>query len=531
MSAPLSKINLPPIEMPVLIIIMGKCSDFLPFINLFNSLIDENRGIDNVQKLYYLRSYLRDESLDLIKKKKLPLQSESYPKAIQLLNDRYNNKLKITNEHINALLDLKPLSKSTASSLREFISTVKQELAALSNLDPNVQYWDAIILCILSSKLDMYTSRAYQLERNTEEEPKLVEFLGFLEKRALALENAEPGYIQHRQPGKEAKEQRPGPASRLAAYPAVQESSCLYCKYDHKLYLCKSFKLLPVAKRVQFVKEKALCNICLGSHTKKCKYHFRCGECKKAHNTLLHDSSSDSPPSAATPASLAANINNDVLLPTVKVKLLARDGSELHFKALLDSGSQLSFISEKAVQLLDLKPLQGNVNVVGITNAKTNLRRCLPIDIYSLNSPLKVATTCHVVSQITCNLPQKSFNLNGFDVPKNIKFADPEFNVSSEIDLLMGADVVFQVLLPSELPAVERAPPLNEQPAASPAKKPTLINTQFGYIIGGTLPQPCSNGALCNKVAFICTCETTISDNLNKFWKVEDVPQIYNEVF
>ncbi|KAI5646088.1 hypothetical protein NE865_01981 [Phthorimaea operculella] len=39
---------------------------------------------------------------------------------------------------------------------------------------------------------DTYTSRAYQLERSDESDPTVVDFLQYLEKRALALENAEP---------------------------------------------------------------------------------------------------------------------------------------------------------------------------------------------------------------------------------------------------------------------------------------------------------------------------------------------------
>ncbi|KAL4702592.1 hypothetical protein ACJJTC_016068 [Scirpophaga incertulas] len=75
-----------------------------------------------------------DEPLNLIKN--LPLPPESYSKAIEILNSRYNNKY-----------------------------------------------------------------RAFQMERDTEEEPTIAAFLAYMEKRALALENADPGYKssgQHR---------------------------------------------------------------------------------------------------------------------------------------------------------------------------------------------------------------------------------------------------------------------------------------------------------------------------------------------
>lgn len=54
-SPPISKLKLPPIDVPIF---DGKFTEFLPFINLFNSVISDNKSVDLVQKLYYLRCYL-----------------------------------------------------------------------------------------------------------------------------------------------------------------------------------------------------------------------------------------------------------------------------------------------------------------------------------------------------------------------------------------------------------------------------------------------------------------------------------------
>ncbi|CAG9137084.1 unnamed protein product [Plutella xylostella] len=529
-SAPISKLKLPPINVPIF---SGKFTEYIPFINLFNSVINDNESIDYVQKLYYLRAYLRDEPLQLIKN--LPLTHESYKKALGLLDDRYNNRFRIINEHISTLLDLNPLTKSTAAGLREFSSKVRQEIAALTNLDPNVKHWDAIILCILCRKLDLLTSRAYQMERDTAMDPTVEDLLKFIDKQALALENVGPACGQSQSPRhtsqQQHKEQRPASTGKPVAYTAAQETSCLLCKSNHKLYLCKSFQLMPATKRVQFAEEKGICNVCLGTHSGKCRFHFRCAECKQKHHTLLHcdNDKVEGPQAAASPASLAANkkmTTNSVLLPTAQVKLLARDGTEMIFKALLDSGSQLSFISERAVQLLDLKPLQSNINIVGIVNTQASVKCCVPVDIHSLVNPFKLSTTCHVVERITCELPQRKFDISDFVIPPYVRLADKEFNIPSQIDLLMGADCFFQAMLPPESTIYESAaPPSGAQPSAPGARHPQLINTQFGYVIGGSLPTQ-----VCNKVAvFKCTCESDINENLTNFWKSESVPEIYNE--
>ncbi|XP_073966919.1 uncharacterized protein [Choristoneura fumiferana] len=194
----------------------GKYSEYNPFISLFRAIIHNDRSIDNIQKLYYLKSFLQKEPLDIIKN--LPLTIGSYEEALKLLDERYNHSFKIINEHINSLLDLNALFKPTPSNIRQFVSNIKQCLAALKNLSVNTESWDCIILAILYRKLDAETSRAYQLGRCGTSDPTVAEFLLFLEKRALALENAELA---------------PQRATRLAIHAAAVETSsspgCRYC--------------------------------------------------------------------------------------------------------------------------------------------------------------------------------------------------------------------------------------------------------------------------------------------------------------
>ncbi|KAJ0171486.1 hypothetical protein K1T71_013036 [Dendrolimus kikuchii] len=175
--------NLPVITIPLF---SGKSSEYKTFIGLFNSLIDSDTRLDNIQKLYYLRNFLQDEPLCLIKN--LPLIGESYSESLIILKDRYDNKYKIINDHICTLLDLPPITNSTAENIRSFVCAIKQQLAALRNLSQPVEKWDQILLCILIRKLDWFCNREYQLQLNLKEEPSIINFLVFLEKRAWAME-------------------------------------------------------------------------------------------------------------------------------------------------------------------------------------------------------------------------------------------------------------------------------------------------------------------------------------------------------
>ncbi|KAG7295560.1 hypothetical protein JYU34_021800 [Plutella xylostella] len=169
-----SKVKLPDVSLPIF---DGNYLEYGPFKEMFDAMIDSDPDIQDIQKLFYLRSYLRGEALDLIKN-------------MNILDDRYNNKSKIVFQHISQLLDIKPISKPNVQCLRTLISEAKQHVAALKNLGQPVEHWDAFLVCILSRKLDQLNSRAFYLEQSSPSVPTYTNFIKFLEARALALESS-----------------------------------------------------------------------------------------------------------------------------------------------------------------------------------------------------------------------------------------------------------------------------------------------------------------------------------------------------
>ncbi|CAH2098774.1 unnamed protein product [Euphydryas editha] len=506
-----TRTNLPTINISTF---TGKYADYVNFINLFKSLIHSDRSLDKIQKLHYLRSFVKDEPYELIKN--LPLECDSYDEALRLLEDRYFNKFRIITEHVNELLDLGAMAKSTSCSIREFVSKVKQSLSSLKNLGVSIEGWDPILVCLLTRKLDAYTRRTYQLERDHRKEPGIVELMEFLESRALALENSQP------QPFKESK-----PSWKAAMHLATSksETSCLYCKLkDHKIFMCQRFKLLPVMDRISFVKENNLCKVCLNSHKNKCKYFFKCGDCKQRHNTLLHTNSQTEKGGPVT--LLSGNNTNNVLLPTAKVKLLGKNGKEVHCRAILDSGSQISLVTSKVVDVLGLTPIQTNTHIVGIANMKNHAKYSIPLEVHSLNSPFSTSINFHVVDKITCNLPQAKLDLTSFKIPPNVELADNDFYMPGAINMLIGADKFFQLLLPADAqPQTGQTVQANQEHVANQATSPIFINTLFGTVVAGTLLQNVSE-----VVTLFCTkCESDISQSLSSFLDIEKVPQYLSE--
>lgn len=514
-----ARLKLPHIQIPEF---SGNYLEYKQFIELFSALIHDDKNIPDIQKFVYLRGFLKGEAFDLIKN--LPVQGSSYNVALNMIKDRYDNSHKIVNEYISKLLDMNPIGKSTVTSLRNFISEAKQHVAALKNLKEPVDQWDSILVCILSRKLDLYTNRAYCLDKDASQPHTFTDFIKYLEDRALALENSENNSRATTMSSFPSQRKVQG-ESKVAFVASKEEKECYFCgKHDHKLFSCPKFLLTKETERIEFVKSKKLCKVCLNGHPGKCRFHFKYSHCKQNHNTLLH-TETNSESTNQENVSLLSGLNNNkqVLLPTAKVKVLTKDDRELVVRALLDSGSQSSFISTQLAEKLGKKLSFNSVNIKGIGNTEKNINNSLQLDIFSCAYPYKANVTCLVVDKITCNLPQSSFNLSDIDIPSNIVLADDTFNESNPIDILLDAGVFFQALLPQPEEQYDKF----SNPAQATSSKPRLVATTFGFVIAGNIPShPLQNDAVC---LFCQECKSDVADNIIKFWQSEAAPEVFTE--
>lgn len=489
-----------------------KLTSFKPFVDIFTAVIDKNSHLRDVEKLFYLKSYLKGEPLSLINN--LPLTNSSYKEAFQILNNRYNNETLIVNSHINALLDIPNIHKGTVSSLREFLSKVKQELSSLKNLKQPVDSWDMILICILTKKLDQFTNRSYQIDRDSSKLPTLEEFLTFLEKRATALETVSAS---------DQKSKEKLVCSHTNAITDTKTkfvSKCLFCSLQgHKIYTCKKFISLPVSDRISFIDKHKICAICLNKHLGKCKMSFKCSICQREHNVLLHldrpsgqffhdsSGSSRSEHKVINFGSVNAKIHS-VLLPTVRVKVGSGKKSYITIRGLLDTGSQISLIKKSTVEKLKLKPFNNFLCVFGISKNNTKIQNSVNVNIKSCIYDYSTNIKCAVIDTITDPLPQTSFNISDLNFPKNITLSDDQFNESQDIEILLGADICFQVLLSDKF------------------NLGTIIvqNTLLGFVVSGSIPfaQFCHMNALHNTLS-------SLDSIMSQFWETEKVPEIFPE--
>ena len=192
--------------------------------------------------------------------------------------------------------------------------------------------------------------------------------------------------------------------------------TCLACeKEKHPLYVCTKFKSLPHANKLELLRAKNCCLNCLrpGHIAKKCKSLNHCKQCKRPHHTLLHMDSkrpeehskekapvTDSSDAVVSPVN-HVSVHPHILLMTCKVHVESPGGT-VQARALLDSGSSASFISERLAQSLHLRRFKQNAKICGIAGLQ--------------HSDGKQSVTQFIVSSMY--LPDRRHGVNAFIVPQ-----------------------------------------------------------------------------------------------------------------
>lgn len=468
----------------------------------------------------------------------LEVSEANYAEAWSLLCGRYNNKRQLINNHLNSLFSIEPLQRESDKALRFLSDHVTKNLRALKNLGQPTDTWDTVVIHMLTTKLDQSTGTKWEEYRNNLDElPTLEDFKKFLNNRADVLESIYRSK-KDKQPSNSLNAQARAPVNNSSGSKPVKFTKsflisgqhptprpCVLCQGKHRAYECNVLKALSEEERWAQVNKLKLCHNCLrpDHDVRRCRLSG-CRVCKGRHNTLLHKQhdSQSSPPTCnietndntgeASNSSISMSVvsSNEVLLSTALIEVInPNDNRKEIVKALLDCGSQSSFMSDSLKCRLQLssQPLNAT-NILGIGNASLNVtpERC-HAQIKSLNTPFTTSLDFLVLPQITDQLPKRYFDIRQLNLPSSLTLADPTFNQPSQIDLLLGADIFWQLISPKQ--------------HSLGNKQPILQDSKLGWLIAGSITNNVSPNF--NKRSIQCNFTMTerIDQQLTKFWELE----------
>lgn len=543
----------------------GGYADWPTFRDLFTAIFINGSKLSNVEKFFHLKQKTTGEAREIISQ--VPLTNDGFELAWKLLTDRYENRRMQVNEQLKVLFNLPTVTTDSSFTIQKLQRTVNTCVQTLETLKINVSGWDPILIYLCSSKLNR--SFLEDFENSLEDcktLPSWEAFNKFLTHKFKTMEsvgNIKPSFSKYSQPKSETnkrmvytntfqtntfqKSQNMGtkPKTNIVQKPKQQyHNTCQLCKANHFIRDCSQFLAKNVNDRIHVVKNAHLCYNCLSSThgVKECKSRFGCRNCSQRHHTMLHkgtetqttaqpteryeerpstsasalttliQSTSNEEPQNVTTLTLQENGNNkqnfgETLLFTAIVQIEA-NGHFYDARAIIDSGSQSTFITEKLKNRLSLPTRRNLVHVSGINQlvAETSNRSC----VFTLRSrfepSFKLEVWAPVLKSLPSNLPPYTLDKIQHRDATNMELADPKFYISQPVDLLIGMDIgplIFKIGAPMKSIG-------------------TLLaqRTVFGWIVGG----PLRDGS--QKQRQITLCNTiSLEKILTRFWEVEETPK------
>ncbi|XP_070068060.1 uncharacterized protein [Drosophila takahashii] len=317
---------------------------------------------------------------------------------------------------------------------------------------------------------------------------------------------------------------------------SVKPKSCDLCsKESHPVRLCPRFIQMAIEARESYIKKKQLCLNCFarGHQLRDCSSTHSCFVSRERHHTLLHRGHpfSNNPSSSghARPRTDPPSGGSDIPDEHSNVQVCFASGSKavllgtamidichlgIHFRAraLIDLGSEATFITERLFKLVNLpfRPIQAQVSGLNQTVSAQSTRLCH----FAIRSPtkpgLQLDTAAYVLPELAGRLPSHSIPQDILRDLPNLQWADPTFRQSSQIDVLIGADILPSVLLSGTKTNI----------CGSLFGQETI----FGWVLTGLVSMSTSNRVSAFTTQITKTSEASLDKLLTKFWEVEDLP-------
>ena len=122
----------------------------------FDAAVHSNAGLSGVQKFNYLRAQFHGDGACVVAG--FPLTNANYIHSIYLLKDRFGQSYKISNAHLDALLNL-PKPSNNLVSLQTFHGTIERHMRSLSALGQSSESYAILLIPSIFSKLPIETKQ------------------------------------------------------------------------------------------------------------------------------------------------------------------------------------------------------------------------------------------------------------------------------------------------------------------------------------------------------------------------------------
>ncbi|XP_076377802.1 uncharacterized protein LOC117225168 [Megalopta genalis] len=178
-------------------------------------------------------------------------------------------------------------------------------------------------------------------------------------------------------------------------------------------------------------------------------------------------------------------------------------------RALLDAGSQANFISRECCERTGLSLQAVETMVGGLGRVKNPVHSSTQVEVLFSSGNFKRKLSCLVLETITEEMPNVPLNKIKLTIPKGVVPADPGFQTSGRIDLLIGAGPFWDLLCIGQI-------------------KVGLGNlmwqkTRLGWVLDGRLQWPKSQANTKSFHACHAIANMELENSISRFWEMEEI--------
>ncbi|XP_040164709.1 uncharacterized protein LOC120901069 [Anopheles arabiensis] len=178
-------------------------------------------------------------------------------------------------------------------------------------------------------------------------------------------------------------------------------------------------------------------------------------------------------------------------------------------RALLDSASQPDLMSSRFANQLGIKSGTVDITLIGAGQSSTPVRKSMRTTVSSRASPYAINVEFLIVEKLIADLPAHDVPTSGWKLPPHIIFADPHFEKSAPIDIILGARHYHTFFVSGAQYKMS-------------SNLPVLMESVFGWVVSGSAStsQPATSNTFHTSSV---VCMVSLEESIERFWKVEEL--------
>ncbi|XP_035204601.1 uncharacterized protein LOC118179538, partial [Stegodyphus dumicola] len=405
---------------------------------------------------------------------------DTYETTKKLLEERYGNKDRIIQSHLDYLEHLNVIQDPSPTHLNDLYIECNRRIQALTALGENIEAYGRILVpkIIRAFPNDICCRWIIYAKREKLNEGNITRLMQFL-------------------------------AEEVEGVVAAQRVKGHWPQY------CET--VTDYDTRVQKLKTSNRCFLCTnrGHRVSNCprKNTARCTKCKKRHHVSI------CPPVENNQLRITNSAVNHITFPktifthlqTARVYVTGPTGITKLTRCILDGGSQASFVHTNLIEKLKLKVVSSASLSVQAFESFTSQeqRRCVQLSLSSLWSNQAFLISAFESSNSYTTHPTAPPEIVHFAQKKRLRIADPPDDSSLPIEILIGGDHYWQIV------STEAPIKLSESFV--------MVPSVFGWVLSGTrthttIAEKTSVHQVCVQVKTDC-----LNDQVRRFWELDSI--------